>query len=360
MPSLPKIVYPSGVGTTLQFIFYPRFQTGGYKSYRHDNRASSGVQERIWESTDTLVMFTMEYVKGNFSGNSVGTDVTNWDSFVRYALQGGAFDYYPDPIGSPTDIRICFLEHTDYNPRWKQLGMFTFDMVFRYRVGWPSAPPSGGTSLTSFQDTFNRTGSSRLGSNWFVGTLPSTPITNPIWTGQATIATITGGIQGLSWQPMGNGSEQTAWPALAIPIVLSAVAGRNQYSQIKRVKFSAGVNHQGASGPSLLANENGFYHIVCTGPSAEIGKLYKLNGATRVQLHAGVTIADNDIARLEATLSGSTVTLKAFINGALQYTVVDTGSSLIDGIPSLYFLPFNEAQSGELYEYINFDGGVLS
>src|SRR5438876_3595722 len=151
MSSLPKIVYPSGGANTLQFAYWPRFYTGGYRTTRHDNVASSGVQERIWERTDVVLMFSMEYVKGTLPYPGTGSDLLNWDAFVQYALKGGAFDYYPDPIGTPTDIRTCFLEHTNYEPKWKSLGMITFDMVFRYRVGWPSAPPGGLTTpVTSF------------------------------------------------------------------------------------------------------------------------------------------------------------------------------------------------------------------
>lgn len=134
--SLPKIVYPSGGGTTLQFVFPPRSQTQYYQTTRHDNLSSAGVKEAIFERTDTFQKFTMEYVRGNILSGP-GEDIQNWAGFMAYALQGGSFDYYPDPINSPSVIHTCTLEQTDWTPEFKQLGMFTFNCVFRYRVAWP-------------------------------------------------------------------------------------------------------------------------------------------------------------------------------------------------------------------------------
>lgn len=128
--ALPKIVYPSGGGSTLQFVYPPRFVAGDYNAIRHDNLSSAGVTERIWERTDELLRFTMEYVK-------VGADLNAWDSFMQQALQGTAFDYYPDPVLAPTAFTTYLLTRTNWNAAFKQLGMYTFQMEFRKRVAWP-------------------------------------------------------------------------------------------------------------------------------------------------------------------------------------------------------------------------------
>ena len=127
--ALPKIVYPRGGGATLNFVYPPRkVPFRAYETVRHDNVASSGVRETVYERTDKFFEFEMEYVK-------LGTDVGAWDSFVQSALQGIAFDYYPDAtLGSLTTY---VLEDTTWHPGYKQLGMYSFTMRFRERVPWP-------------------------------------------------------------------------------------------------------------------------------------------------------------------------------------------------------------------------------
>lgn len=126
---VPKIIYPSGGGTTLTFVYPPRnvpFNPLG--ATRHDNFSSSGVKEAIHERADTFFEFDMENVLA-------GTDITNWQTFMQYALQGGTFDYYPDAtLGSLTTY---FLEDTGWNPTRKSLGIYTFHVKFRKAVAWP-------------------------------------------------------------------------------------------------------------------------------------------------------------------------------------------------------------------------------
>jgi len=127
--ALPKIVYPSGGGSTLNFVYPPRkVPYRAYETTRHDNVASSGVRETVFERTDTFFEFEMEYVK-------LASDVSNWDSFIQSALQGTPFDYYPD--GTVGSFTTYTLEDTTWNAAYKQLGMYAFAMKFRQRVAWP-------------------------------------------------------------------------------------------------------------------------------------------------------------------------------------------------------------------------------
>lgn len=127
--TVPKIIYPTGGGTTLTFVYPPRLVPNPpLQAIKHTNLASSGVQETIYERTDEFFQFTMEYVK-------IGSDLSAWDAFVRSALQGTAFDYYPDStLSSHTTY---FLEDTNWTAAFKQLGIYTFQMKFRKRVAWP-------------------------------------------------------------------------------------------------------------------------------------------------------------------------------------------------------------------------------
>ena len=127
--TLPKIIYPSGGGNTLNFVYPPRkVPYREYAAVRHDNMSSAGVRETVFERTDTFLEFEMEYVK-------IGGDVGNWDGFMQSALQGNNFDYYPDATQGAFTTYV--LENTDWNAAFKQLGMYTFKLKFRQYVVWP-------------------------------------------------------------------------------------------------------------------------------------------------------------------------------------------------------------------------------
>jgi hypothetical protein len=88
--SWPKIVYPSGGGTTLTFIYPPRnIPAYSSKAIRDDDYSSYGDHQAVWERTDHFLDFDMPAIKS-------GTDTTAWQSFLDWAAQGGYFDYYPD------------------------------------------------------------------------------------------------------------------------------------------------------------------------------------------------------------------------------------------------------------------------
>ncbi len=126
---VPKIVYPSGGGTTLTFSYPPRMVPAQlYEATRRDNLSSAGVRESIYERLDIFLEFTMEYVK-------IGADMAAWDAFFVNALAGNAFDYYPDSTQGA--FTTYLLEDTNWTAAYKQLGMYTFKVRFRKRVAWP-------------------------------------------------------------------------------------------------------------------------------------------------------------------------------------------------------------------------------
>lgn len=125
--AFPQIIYPVANGTaTLQFLRPPtRVPAYSSKTVRHDNVASSGVRESILERIDNFLDLDMEWV-------GIGADVTNWAAFMTYALQGGAFSYYPD--SSQSAFTNYWLEDTNWTAAYKAPGQYSFKMKFRLVV----------------------------------------------------------------------------------------------------------------------------------------------------------------------------------------------------------------------------------
>ena len=123
----PQIVYPISNGTaTLQFSLPPtKVPAYSAQAVRHDNVASSGVRESILERIDNFLDLEMEYV-------GIGPDVMAWAAFMNYALQGGAFAYYPD--SSQAAFTKYWLEDTNWVAAYKAAGQYTFKLKFRQVV----------------------------------------------------------------------------------------------------------------------------------------------------------------------------------------------------------------------------------
>ena len=87
--ALPQIIYNPGAGNvTLPFKYPPHAATGfSMEAVAHDNIASSGVRERVIERIDNFLELEMPYV-------AIGADLTNWQTFLNFALVGGQFSYY--------------------------------------------------------------------------------------------------------------------------------------------------------------------------------------------------------------------------------------------------------------------------
>ena len=125
--SFPQIVYPSGNTTaTLQFMLPPtKVPAYSAAAVRHDNVASSGVRESILERIDNFLDLDMEWV-------GIGADVTAWAAFMSYALQGGAFQYFPD-ASLPAFVNY-WLEDTNWTAGYKAAGQYTFHLKCRQVV----------------------------------------------------------------------------------------------------------------------------------------------------------------------------------------------------------------------------------
>ena len=123
----PAIVYPYGsTSATLVFQRPPR-RLPAYSAVavRHDNVASSGVRESILERIDNYLDLDLEWV-------GIGVDIAAWGQFMSYALQGGAFAYYPD--SSLPAFNNFWLEDTNWTAAYKAAGQYTFHLKFRQVV----------------------------------------------------------------------------------------------------------------------------------------------------------------------------------------------------------------------------------
>jgi hypothetical protein len=125
---VPKIVWPAGGGNTLLFDYPPvNVPYDDRASIRHDNAASSGVREFIYERTDVFLDLEI--------ANMLLATAATWDSFIQSAEQGIPFDYYPDHMSGTHDTYT--LEGTTWKPEFKYLATFTFKLQLLLYAGYP-------------------------------------------------------------------------------------------------------------------------------------------------------------------------------------------------------------------------------
>lgn len=117
-------------GTTLSFLRQPRKVPGfSLTGIRHDNRATSGVQEVVYERTDDTLNFDMEYI-------AVGSDIAAWETFIESAISGVPFDYYPDATLTP--YVSCFMDNKEVAADYRFPGQYKImKFSFYKRPPWP-------------------------------------------------------------------------------------------------------------------------------------------------------------------------------------------------------------------------------
>jgi hypothetical protein len=130
MSLLPKIIYDAGAGDITLAFLQPNknVSADNLEAVRHDNIASSGVKEVVYERTDEFLEFDMPWM-------SIGADVAAWRAFMDFALAGGEFDYYPD--SDLADHSAYTLEDTNYKSAYKVPAQYSFSAKFRKKVPWP-------------------------------------------------------------------------------------------------------------------------------------------------------------------------------------------------------------------------------
>lgn len=129
---LPKIVYDAGAGlVVLQCVRGPRAFQCFYKTRKNDNLATSGVRERVLEGNDILITFEMPAMRAD-------DDLPAWAAFMKFALAGTQFDFYPN-----VDINEHYhlvSEDEGWEPARTGLGVYA--AAFKFRVAPDSIAPA--------------------------------------------------------------------------------------------------------------------------------------------------------------------------------------------------------------------------
>jgi hypothetical protein len=126
---IPKIVFNPGSGpVTLQFTWPPIAKPGAEEreAIRHDSDTISGYRQSVTEHVNLFLALQMD--------NVPQADLTAWQAFIDYAILGGSFDYYFDPVGSPSSLVTYTLDDTDWKPQFAYRTMAKFSIKMR-RVG---------------------------------------------------------------------------------------------------------------------------------------------------------------------------------------------------------------------------------
>ncbi len=123
---LPKIVYDAGAGpVVLTFQRGPQEFRASWDTRAHDNLATSGVRERVLEAHDILITFRMGHMRVDDP-----TDLPAWAAFMKFALGGGQFGFYPN-----VDIDEqyhCVVDDDGFEPERVAPGMY--GAAFEFRV----------------------------------------------------------------------------------------------------------------------------------------------------------------------------------------------------------------------------------
>jgi hypothetical protein len=131
--ALPKIIYDAGSGpTTLQCVRGPQGFVCRVESRKHDNLAASGIRERVVESNDLIIQFTMPSV-------AIDGDWPAWCLFGTWALYGAQFDFYPD--ADLADYYHCVSDDEGFEPSRTSPGRYA--LSFRFRIVPDGQAPVG-------------------------------------------------------------------------------------------------------------------------------------------------------------------------------------------------------------------------
>jgi hypothetical protein len=122
----PKLTWPSNTEAN-SFVFkYPPLGLSNpiVEATRHDNDSSYGIRETIQERTVT-------YLNMDVPNVATGTDLTNWQTFLAYAIGGGQFYYYPDNTSGTKTLYTLDDQKYEIKKKANAVGMFEFSGRFR-------------------------------------------------------------------------------------------------------------------------------------------------------------------------------------------------------------------------------------
>jgi hypothetical protein len=110
----PKITYNDGSARTLLFT-YPSVKKPGVaiplEADREDSITTSGKKQSVTWNTAEFRTLQMDWVPAS--------DIAAWQLFMRYAVKGGTFRYFPDRDVPGTYVDYT-LEDTGWSPQYAE------------------------------------------------------------------------------------------------------------------------------------------------------------------------------------------------------------------------------------------------
>jgi hypothetical protein len=92
---------------------------------RHDSISISGLKQSITERVDEFLPLQIDFVPL--------ADLPAWEDFMRFALAGGLFNYYPDHLLA--GFTTYTLEDDKWQPKRSFFGISKFTLRMRKVVG---------------------------------------------------------------------------------------------------------------------------------------------------------------------------------------------------------------------------------
>lgn len=122
----PSFIYNSNTFTpTFPAQGKQPIATLGQSAVRHDSITTSGLQQNIIERVDRVFDLEFKYVPES--------DLSGWDAFISWAIQGNQFDYAPDSTAPGTKV-TCYLQSTDVPYKWIAFQLFSISLSLRVVV----------------------------------------------------------------------------------------------------------------------------------------------------------------------------------------------------------------------------------
>lgn len=125
---VPKIQYNPGTGVVTLNFSYPPMQKAGapdLEATREDSFSISGLKQSVFERIDEFLPVQIDFVPL--------ADLPLWQSFIRFALTGGLFNYFPD--ATVAHFTTYTLEDMKWLPKRNMRGYAKFSFRMRKVVG---------------------------------------------------------------------------------------------------------------------------------------------------------------------------------------------------------------------------------
>ena len=125
---VPKLQYNPGTGiVTLPFTYPPIMKSGTHdlEAQRQDSFSLSGLKQSINQRVDDFLPLQLDFVPL--------ADLPAWEDFMRFALAGGLFNYFPDQ--TLANYTTYSLEDTTFLPKRNFFGISKFTLRMRKVVG---------------------------------------------------------------------------------------------------------------------------------------------------------------------------------------------------------------------------------